>query len=207
MNEYNTKNYTEQGGEVTHIGGKLIFEEGAQVEGLPSANAVENQANSSASQVSGLRSDFNALLAKLKDAGVMTPDAWQLTAALAPSPTEAVVAENNALVQSVTFTDDIITINVDVDALTESASSVPEQGTHKWLCLGIGTGLGTITDAKYNGTPLTEQDVSDATACGCPAGTFVLYIKAEVVAEEGKTFTLKADGYPEEMISVVVISE
>lgn len=31
---YSTKNYTEQGGDVTHIGGKLIIEEGAQVEGL-----------------------------------------------------------------------------------------------------------------------------------------------------------------------------
>ena len=31
---YNAKNYTEQGGEVTHIGGKLIIEEGAVVEGL-----------------------------------------------------------------------------------------------------------------------------------------------------------------------------
>ena len=31
---YNTKNYNEPGGEVTHIGGKLIIEEGAEVEGL-----------------------------------------------------------------------------------------------------------------------------------------------------------------------------
>ena len=30
---YNVKNYTEQGGDVTHIGGKLVFEEGASVEG------------------------------------------------------------------------------------------------------------------------------------------------------------------------------
>ena len=30
---YNTKNYTEQGGEVTHFGGKVIFEEGCEVEG------------------------------------------------------------------------------------------------------------------------------------------------------------------------------
>jgi len=29
---YNTKNYTEQGGDVTHIGGKLIIEQGAEVE-------------------------------------------------------------------------------------------------------------------------------------------------------------------------------
>lgn len=32
---HNTLNYTEQGGEVTHIGGTLIFEKDAFVEGLP----------------------------------------------------------------------------------------------------------------------------------------------------------------------------
>ena len=37
MSEYNAKNYTEQGGEVTHIGGKLIIEDGAEVEGLDSS--------------------------------------------------------------------------------------------------------------------------------------------------------------------------
>lgn len=35
MSEYNAKNYTEQGGDVTHIGGKLIIEDGASVEGMP----------------------------------------------------------------------------------------------------------------------------------------------------------------------------
>ena len=33
---YNTKNYTEQGGNVTHFGGKVIFENGCEVEGFPS---------------------------------------------------------------------------------------------------------------------------------------------------------------------------
>ena len=68
---YNAKNYTEQGGEVTHIGGKLIIEEGGSVEGLP---AAENQAASTATAVAGLKDDFNALLAKLKAAGIMVPD-------------------------------------------------------------------------------------------------------------------------------------
>lgn len=36
---YNVKNYTEQGGEVTHIGGELVIEEGASVEGFPSADS------------------------------------------------------------------------------------------------------------------------------------------------------------------------
>lgn len=33
----NVKNYTEQGGEVTHIGGSLVVEQGASIEGLPIA--------------------------------------------------------------------------------------------------------------------------------------------------------------------------
>ena len=47
MSDYNAKNYTEQGGDVTHIGGKLIFEDGSSVEGLPSSfTPAENQAAS-----------------------------------------------------------------------------------------------------------------------------------------------------------------
>lgn len=113
---YNAKNYTEQGGEVTHIGGKLIIEEGAEVEGLdsgggsytlPTASAdtlggvkakakdseaievavdgegklyvpdypvipqMEKQDDSVAGDASGLAEDFNALLAKLKESGLM----------------------------------------------------------------------------------------------------------------------------------------
>ena len=36
---YNTKNHTEQGGDVTHIGGTLVFDEGGEVRGLPLASA------------------------------------------------------------------------------------------------------------------------------------------------------------------------
>lgn len=35
----NVKNYTDQGGDITHIGGELVIEEGAQVSGLPSSDA------------------------------------------------------------------------------------------------------------------------------------------------------------------------
>lgn len=72
MSEYNAKNYTEQGGDVTHIGGKLIIEDGASIEGLP---AAENQADSEASTIAALKEDFNGLLDKLKAAGLMVADA------------------------------------------------------------------------------------------------------------------------------------
>lgn len=72
---YNAKNYTEQGGEKTVIGGTLEILEGASVTGLPSSSTpAENQAASTASTVAGLKDDFNALLAKLKAAGLMAAD-------------------------------------------------------------------------------------------------------------------------------------
>jgi len=78
---YNAKNYTEQGGDVTHIGGKLIIDEGSSVEGLLSSlgsgSVMENQAASEATTVAALKEDFNSLLAKLKAAGLMAADTDQ----------------------------------------------------------------------------------------------------------------------------------
>ena len=110
----NVKNYTEQGGEKTVIGGTLEIKQGASVTGLPavqlpaateitfggikavakteaetvaakigadgnlyvSAHLVAaNQSASTAEDVAGLLADFNALLVKLKAAGIMAADA------------------------------------------------------------------------------------------------------------------------------------
>ena len=68
---YNTKNFTEQGGEKTVIGGTLEIKEGAVVTGLP---VLDNQAASTAATVEDLVTDFNALLTKLKTAGLMISD-------------------------------------------------------------------------------------------------------------------------------------
>lgn len=69
---YNTKNYTEQGGEKTVIGGTLEIKDGAQINGLP---VCANQSASTAATVENLKSDFNSLLSKLKTAGLMEQDA------------------------------------------------------------------------------------------------------------------------------------
>ena len=105
------------------------------------------------------------------------------------------------------YQDGVITITADVDALEESTSSAPGQGTHKWIGLGIGTGLSSVTLAKYNGTSLTADDATEATSVGLDqAGEFVLYIRAEEVVQTPKTITLKADGYGEISISIVVVA-
>ena len=84
---YNTRNYVAHGGAEWVIGGKLTVLEGARVEGLTAAPApasadtiggiklAENQNESAASTIAGLNLEFNALLAKLKAAGIMAPDA------------------------------------------------------------------------------------------------------------------------------------
>jgi hypothetical protein len=69
---YNTKNYTEQGGEKTVIGGELAV----TAEGKVTFNGTELkpavlQADSTAVDVADLVADFNALLLKLKTAGLM----------------------------------------------------------------------------------------------------------------------------------------
>ena len=68
---YNVKNYTEQGGDKTVIGGTLEIKEGAILSGIPRA---ANQSNSAAVAVSTLFSTFNALLTNLKNAGFMMSD-------------------------------------------------------------------------------------------------------------------------------------
>ena len=74
-----TKNYTEQGGAKTVIGGelvieagaKLVIENGAEVHGLPGASAAPGQPDSEATSVAALKNDFNALLTKLRQAGIL----------------------------------------------------------------------------------------------------------------------------------------
>lgn len=72
MSGYNCLNYTEQGGAVTHIGGKLVIENGASVEGLPVA---DNVPASEATTAAGAVTDLNKVIKALKDAGLMEADA------------------------------------------------------------------------------------------------------------------------------------
>lgn len=67
---FNTKNYQENGDTLV-IGGTLEIKEGATLRGFPKA---ENQADSTATSIEDLKTDFNFLLEKLKIAGFMEED-------------------------------------------------------------------------------------------------------------------------------------
>ena len=68
----NVKNYSEQGGDKWVVGGTLeVTAEGQLLlDGVPLARAA-NQADSTATTIADLKTDFNALLAKLQAAGLM----------------------------------------------------------------------------------------------------------------------------------------
>lgn len=189
---YNTKNYTEQGGEVTHIGGKLIIDEGGSIEGLPQANNLP------------AGSTVDELLVALKEAGYVKKDEFALDSNLIPNPTDEELVANHAKVESVTYGDGVIDVVVPVDELVAYPSSNPEQGTHKWLGLEIKTGVSPVKGVKFDDYELTKDDVDEATSVGCTAGSFVLYIKAEVIEETPRVFTLNKAGYEEAKVTIRV---
>ena len=209
---YNAKNYTEQGGEVTHIGGKLVFDEGGSIAGFPGAeNFVPKTTNTGAD----IRSDLNTLIKKLKDAGIMIPDEWNVSVLACPTPASMPTSETAANSGHATVTIDgteiTITLNCKVSELA-NANHGETWGTHKWLGFGVRTGLGSVVGVKFTddtgaSAMLSADDATEATALGLSAGDFVLYIKAEqaeYLAGE-KYFTLKADGYAETTFTMKIV--
>ena len=209
---YNAKNYTEQGGEVTHIGGKLVFEEGSSISGFPGA---ANQEPVTGSQVKDVKDAFNALLIGLKNAGIMIPDIWNVSVLACPTPAAMPTSETTANSGHATLTIDGTEITITLDCEVKDlavADHGATWGKHKWLGFGVRTGLAAVTGVKFTddtgaSVTLGADDASEAQTLGLSAGDFVLYIKAE---QEGyltgkKSFTLKADGYAETTFTMRIV--
>ena len=209
---YNAKNYTEQGGEVTHIGGKLVFEEGGSIAGFPGA---ANQEPVTGNQVKDVKDAFNALLIGLKNAGIMVPDSWNVSVLACPTPAAMPTSETTANSGHATVTIDgteiTITLNCKVSELAE-ANHGETWGKHKWLGFGVRTGLGSVVGVKFTddtgaSVTLSADDAAEATTLDLSAGDFVLYIKAEQAEylTGEKYFTLKADGYAETTFTMKIV--
>ena len=210
---YNAKNYTEQGGEVTHIGGKLVFEEGGSIAGFPGA---ANQEPVTGNQVKDVKDAFNTLLIGLKNAGIMVPDSWNVSILACPTPAAMPTSETTANSGHATVTIDgteiTITLNCKVSELAE-ANHGETWGKHKWLGFGVRTGLGSVVGMKFTddtgaSVTLSSADADEAATLGLNTpGDFVLYIKAEQAEylTGEKYFTLKADGYAETTFTMKIV--
>ena len=206
---YNAKNYTEQGGAVTHIGGKLVFDGDNDGGLLPNMST----ADVSSDTVAKVRASLNSLITKLKDAGLMIGDAFTLT--VTKEVTESGNADrayNTGKITSVEESDGVITIT-----LSEKVEDLKDfdggngWGVHKWLGIGVSAGVSPITGLEYNGSNLTDDDVAEATAVGLSAGYFVRWVAADLVLAGDNSeksvdnFTLKASGYAETSYKLVIV--
>lgn len=103
---YNTKNYTDQGGEKTVIGGELsITGEGKLTFEGDTLSKALYQSDSEATAIAGLVVDFNNLLGKLRTAGILFSDAPVITILIEPmdiTVTEGSIEESLGLEASIT---------------------------------------------------------------------------------------------------------
>ncbi len=101
MSEYNTKNYTEQGGERTVIGGELVIAPGGKLTDNSGASeeteavTLPYLANSTQSTAANVVKDFNALLILMRAQGLM--DAVAPTITITTQPEEQSAAVNDAV--------------------------------------------------------------------------------------------------------------
>lgn len=209
---YNAKNYTEQGGEVTHIGGKLFFDGGKFAGGL-----IPNQEQESpgSDTVAKVRTSLNALIAKLKNAGIMVGDTWNVSVLACPTsaamPTTKTASNSGHATVTIDGTEITITLDCEVKDL-EDADHGATWGKHKWLGFGVRTGLASVVGVKFTddtgaSATLADADATEATALGLSAGDFVLYIKAEdpQYLVGGKHFTLWADSMEETTYTMTIV--
>ena len=215
MSDYNAKNYTEQGGDVTHIGGKLQFDEGGKMAGglLPNQEAATG---SGATGGTNAVNAINALLLKMKNAGLMKPDDFTMQYATV-SDTVAGHADrqyNTGKISNVAVDNDTHEITI---TLSDKVKNLKDfdglhgWGVHKWLGIGLGVGISPITGLFYNGSAVTDEDVAEALQCTLDAGYFVRWVAADLVlagdnSEKSKDyFTLWANGYEETRYTLKIV--
>ena len=212
MNTRMTKNYTTDGGDTWVVGGALEFEAGAEMTGFPGAANMTPKTTTTGADI---RADLNELILKLKTAGVMIPDDWNVSVLACPTPsgmpTEQTIANSGHATVSIEGNEITITLDCKVADLAD-ADHGGTWGKHRWLGFGIRTGLAsvvgvTFTDGTGVATTLAEADATEATSVGLSAGDFVLYIKAEdpYYLTGEKYFTLRTDGYAKTKFTMRIV--
>lgn len=175
-----------------------------------------NQAASTATSAAALKNDFNDLLCKLKNAGIMTPDVFTMAYSAVTDSVEGHADRqfNTNKISSVSIDNDehVITIS-----LSEKVAALKDfdggngWGKHKWLGIGLGVSISPVTGLYYNGSAMTSDDVTEATVCDLSAGYFVRWVAADLVlagdnSQRSKnTFTLWADGYAETEYTLKIV--
>lgn len=78
--------------------------------------------------------------------------------------------------------------------MEEYDSTNPEQGKAKWIGLSVKTEEPRITSVYIDGTRLTKKDEEEAQSINLPDGTFILWLKAELLATTPRKITISTLG-------------
>lgn len=160
---------------------------------------------SKATDVAGIVEDFNDLILALKNSGVVAPYEFDIT--VTKNVVDSITGRadrqyNTNQIKSVSEKDGIITIVLNKSvAELKDFNAGGKWGTHKWLGIGISAGVTPITNLKYNGSYLTNEDIIEATQVGLGSGYFVRWVAADLALTENNNessknyFTLWANGY------------
>ena len=208
MSEYNAKNYTEQGGDVTHIGGVLQFDAGGKLKGGLMPN--QELESPSSDTVAKVRNSLNILLLKLKNSGLMVGDLFNMTVNHSVNDQEAAHADrsyNTSKISDVAISsDNVITITLsDKVANLKDFDGGGDWGVHKWMGIGVSVGL-ALKALYFNGENLTDDDIAEATAVGLDSMYFVLWVKAEkIIQGESNKFMLWATGFEETEFTLEIV--
>ena len=226
MNNHMTKNYNTDGGDRTVIGGTLEFKKGAEVKDFPGggSSAAKNQSTSTAGTIAALKNDFNSLLAKLKEAGMMEPDTVSVrigdTVISCASFVDAIAAANGASGASVSLLDDVaveekveitadMTIELAGHCLSSPEGNVVLQVSHDAVLTIDGTAVGSCLYGRINVGKSNNDNgnvVINGGAYSCCEGQTVLHVNgtcqnsnvtilgAELVSPDDNGIQLSAAG-------------
>jgi hypothetical protein len=103
---------------------------------------------------------------------------------------------------TITQTGNDIYIKVDDGETLNSYELVKTAEEGQWIALLVETGEDDITKITYDGNYLTAEDVAEATSMGAPAGSFILWVKAENLP---KTFVLGGEGKESKTFTVSLV--
>lgn len=95
-------------------------------------------------------------------------------------------------------------VSGNISEMQEYRSTDPGQqdADHKWFCLIIDTGETDIQNVTVDGNKLTAKDVEEATSVGAKAGSFVLWLKADVLKDSPRTLKMQVDGKADTTIKI-----
>lgn len=169
---YAIKNYKDRNGSRTVIGGELLVkagakltaEPGAELNGLPKSNYMQ-EIGTDVTSVAGLRGEMNQLLGMLKAAGLMAADAPTITVTAQPADLELVagaIDENDLIAAAFTVSDGSTPAlqwysnNADsneggaaIDGATAASYAIPTdtaEGTYYYYCVATWEGVTQASD-------------------------------------------------------------